>query len=451
MTPGLLSLHMRRLTIGTERCGRGALRVTALLTLLSALLVAPATANAAIDGKLKQLALPNGCLDNAEAQGCKNITAPMQNPGEPAISADGRHVYVPARDSDSLNWFDRNPTTGVLTERGCIRSSTAGAATGCTLVTAAPIEDATGAAVSADGKSLYVVGGTAGGSAPDGIVTFSLQSDGTPVFDQCFTGAASTGCVVTTGFSNPATVAVSPNGASVYVASLNSGAIAVFQRNTTTGSLNQATLGTDQRCIKGVADGEGCTVVPQLLAPRDIEVTPDGKSVVVGNINCTTIQNCYSMLALDRNTSTGVLTAQPAPEGCISHFGPSGGCALRSRSSLPIRSRSPTTRSNCSTRCEPAGTCGCRPSTAISARERSRRVVAVPRPQAAHRTARRRARHWRDFTTLRSRRTTSTSIRRATRASASASSDATQTEPSRSGRTSSAASPRRIRATAAVV
>jgi hypothetical protein len=38
---------MRRLTHGTERGGRGALRVTALLTLLSALLVVPATASAA--------------------------------------------------------------------------------------------------------------------------------------------------------------------------------------------------------------------------------------------------------------------------------------------------------------------------------------------------------------------------------------------------------------------
>jgi hypothetical protein len=38
---------MRRLTQGTERCGRGALRVTALLTLLSALLVVPASASAA--------------------------------------------------------------------------------------------------------------------------------------------------------------------------------------------------------------------------------------------------------------------------------------------------------------------------------------------------------------------------------------------------------------------
>jgi hypothetical protein len=38
---------MRRLTHGTERCGRGALRVTTLLTLLTALLVAPAVASAA--------------------------------------------------------------------------------------------------------------------------------------------------------------------------------------------------------------------------------------------------------------------------------------------------------------------------------------------------------------------------------------------------------------------
>src|SRR5215210_3472006 len=38
---------MRRLTQGTERCGRGALRATALLTLLAALLVVPTAASAA--------------------------------------------------------------------------------------------------------------------------------------------------------------------------------------------------------------------------------------------------------------------------------------------------------------------------------------------------------------------------------------------------------------------
>src|SRR5215213_9507840 len=111
---------MRPLTHGTERCGRGALRVTALLTFLIALLAVPAGASAAIDGKLKQLPLPAGCLDNAAAQGCQNVNAPMMNVGEPAFTPDGRFMYVPGRDSDTVNVFERNNSTGALTERGCV-------------------------------------------------------------------------------------------------------------------------------------------------------------------------------------------------------------------------------------------------------------------------------------------------------------------------------------------
>ena len=96
---------MRRLTHGTERRGRGPLRATALLTLLIALLAVPATAGAAIDGKLKQLALPNGCLDDAGAGGCRNINAPLSNIGEPAITPNGRFIYVPGRDSESVKWI----------------------------------------------------------------------------------------------------------------------------------------------------------------------------------------------------------------------------------------------------------------------------------------------------------------------------------------------------------
>ena len=91
-----------------------------LPVLTVAVLFGPAApAAAAPDGQLKQLALPNGCLDNAGTGGCRDITGPMQNVGEPSISANGRFIYVPARGSNSINVFERNATTGVLTERNC--------------------------------------------------------------------------------------------------------------------------------------------------------------------------------------------------------------------------------------------------------------------------------------------------------------------------------------------
>src|SRR4051812_16041478 len=147
------------------------------------LLVAPGLAAAAINGQLKQLPLAQGgCLANGGAGGCKTVTGAMSAIGEPAMSSDGRFLYVPTR-GDTLLVFERNVTTGVLTERACFRYlSVAG---GCTSVNGSPLEDATGVALSPNGESLYVVGGAAGGAAADGIAIFKLVN-GIPEYDTCF-------------------------------------------------------------------------------------------------------------------------------------------------------------------------------------------------------------------------------------------------------------------------
>ena len=117
-------------SVGRDKCFLGGFSVMAALVmgLVSLLLFAPAATGTTVES-LKQLPLPQGCLDQSGAGGCADIIAPMANVGEPAISPDGLHLYVPGRDSDSLNVFDRNPTTGVLTEKTCLRFT---AATGCT-------------------------------------------------------------------------------------------------------------------------------------------------------------------------------------------------------------------------------------------------------------------------------------------------------------------------------
>ena len=113
-----------------------------------AALLTPPVASAVINGQLKQL-LPSlgGCLTNAPgATGCKAVNAQLGTIGEPAFSPDGRFLYVPTRAGNNLITFERDPVTGVLTERKCIRfNSTAG---GCSSENVSPLEDATGVAVS---------------------------------------------------------------------------------------------------------------------------------------------------------------------------------------------------------------------------------------------------------------------------------------------------------------
>jgi hypothetical protein len=230
--------------------------------------------------------------------------------------------------------FDRNPTTGVLTEKKCL---TFAATTGCTTVGASPLDDATAAAVSADGKSLYVVGGVAGGTAADGIAHFTLDGNGVPTFDSCFNANGTTGCVALAVFSgaNPAAVAVSPDLSSVYVGDFDNSSVVVFKRNITTGALNQSGLSNAEKCIKMVSDANGCTVVPRLGRVRDIAVTPDSKQVLTGNPDCQNFPACYTLLAFDRtDPSTSVLTIHGGDGSCVSWTTYSGSDACRARSTF---------------------------------------------------------------------------------------------------------------------
>jgi DNA-binding beta-propeller fold protein YncE len=313
---------MRVVPRRTRSTPRSAIVLLAVACGMFAAMIGASSASAAVNGALKQLPLPSGCLDDAAAGGCGNIVAPMRNVGEPAMLPNGSMIYVPARESDTLNFFSRNANTGALTEKGCFSFA---AAAGCTATNAAPLEDATAAAVSPDGKDLYVVGGAAGGSAPDGIVHFTLGADGTPSFGACFAAAtyASSPCGVMPVFDggNPASVAVSPDGQSVYVGNYSSNSIVVFKRNTATGALNQVGLSNAQKCVKRVSDANGCTVEGRLGNVRDIEVTPDNKQVVTGNPGCPALPACYMMLAFDRtDATTGALTVHAANGACISGY-----------------------------------------------------------------------------------------------------------------------------------
>jgi DNA-binding beta-propeller fold protein YncE len=207
---------MRRLTQGTERCGRGALRVTALLTLLSALLVVPATAGAAPVGGLKQLAGGTGCLSGEASPpaGCTAVRGLGTIIGEAAMTNDGKQVYVTSRDKDAIVLFDRNATTGKLTQKssilGCFTTDTTTQSNdGCSLVssTTSILDQADAIAISPDGQSVYT-------TTQQGVFAFfSRASDGSLSFQQSI--ALGFGGVADKTF--PA-ITVSPDGKNVYLA-----------------------------------------------------------------------------------------------------------------------------------------------------------------------------------------------------------------------------------------
>src|SRR5688572_8931589 len=231
----------------------------ALLSAFSALLFA-ATAYAAL-GDLTQKAGTAGCISDTGSGGLCQDGRELDGPVGVAISPDGKSLYAGAETSDALTIFDRSTATGDLTQK-------AGTA-GC-------VSDTGSGAACQDGEAL------------DGV----------------------------------ARVAVSPDGEFVYATTSGSNSVAVFDRNTTTGELSEVS------CVSETGAGV-CDDGMALEFPRDLTVSPDGKSVYVASFNSDAVA------LFDRNEVTGSLT----PAGCIAETAAAGctdGAALDGPSAIEV-------------------------------------------------------------------------------------------------------------------
>ncbi len=159
----------------------------------------------------------------------------LAEPRGVAVSPDSEHVFVATNQDESLRSFDRNPATGAVTP--------------------------------ADTES-------------EGV---DDPSDGGP-------SAA--------GLNEPNAIAVSPDGAHVYVADTSTYSISTFGLNSTTGELTY--IETEADGVDDVSDTG--PVVSGLYEPWDVIVSPDGASVY------GTANNDSGISAFTRNPATGRLT-----------------------------------------------------------------------------------------------------------------------------------------------
>jgi DNA-binding beta-propeller fold protein YncE len=292
-----------------------------------ALLVAAATA-LAVTGQLTQLAGTAGCVsENGSAGSCTNGKA-LDGVSSVAVSPDAKSVYATSNNWDAVAVFERNATSGALTQlagnAGCV-SENGGAPFGETCTDGKALQQAQSVAVSPDGTSVYVAS----------ISRVSENRGSVAVFGRNTTSGALTqlagtaGCVSQTGsggectdgmaLGSPRWVAVSPDGKSVYVASGNSSAIAIFNRDTTSGALTQ--LGGTAGCVSEDGSGGQCADGKALGGTGSVAVSPDGKSVYATSFD--------AVAAFRRNTTTGGLTQLVGPAGmagCWSESGSGGLC-----------------------------------------------------------------------------------------------------------------------------
>ena len=248
---------------------------------------------------------PGGCIADAPIPGCAQGRA-LAGADVVAVSPDGANVYVGAFFGNAVATFDRDPSTGLLTQpgdaTGCLTEAvTANCATGLAL------GSPEGMAISADGSSVYVA------SAASNAVVVLARDPSTGALDQgtdgsgCITDAELTGCATGLQLAGANAVAVNPDSSDVYVTSLLSNSMTTFSSGGTA-SLTQKP-GTSGCMVFLVA--VGCSFAQALSAPEGVAVSADGVSVYVAAYSSGAIA------VLDRNTTSSDVTQKPRRDGCV--------------------------------------------------------------------------------------------------------------------------------------
>jgi DNA-binding beta-propeller fold protein YncE len=211
-----------------------------------------------------------GCFAATTAQGCAQLPAPFDRPDDVAVSADGSSVFVTSFNSDSVVHFTRD-RAGQLGFEGCF------AAVSTPVCAALPSLDAPAAVdVSSDGRDIYVAS-----ELSDSVAHFVRGSGGKLAYDRCFASDGVLSCTDLPGapLDGASGVTVSPDGESVYVTSAVAYSVATFMRDVATGQLTygecMANTTTTSGCIEAPAR--------PLAGATDVALSPDGASAYVAS------------------------------------------------------------------------------------------------------------------------------------------------------------------------
>lgn len=263
-------------------------------------------------GALTQLGGASGCITNVATSGCTTGRA-LGGPDVVSVSRDGASVYVGAFTGNAVAVFARNASSGALTQpvgtAGCIAI---GGSTGC--ATGVALAAPEGLAISADGKSVYVAAALSSAldvltrSPSTGALTQATNGTG------CIVNSALTGCTTGVQLEGANAVAISPGDKSVYVTSL-SNSVTAFARTPSTGQLAQ--LGGTSACVIYVL-AVGCSLGRTLSDPEGLAVSPDGAGVYVAAFASGALdvfdRNAGSGALIQKPRSPGCMVSLATPD-----------------------------------------------------------------------------------------------------------------------------------------
>jgi 6-phosphogluconolactonase (cycloisomerase 2 family) len=256
-------------------------------------------------GALTQLAGALGCVSSSVG-GCGHALG-LSGVSQIVMAPNGTHLYAVSSIANSITGFTRDVNTGALTQlkgaAGCVRpGGLGGCASGVGLL------GATALAIAPDGRSLYVAGRDA-----DAVASFALDPVGGALLQlggrqACVRGGDAGECLSGRALAGVAALAISPDGTTLYAAGKDADAVAVLQRDATTGALSQQP--GPNGCIR-LGGGLGCTTGRALAQPSALAVAAGGRDIYVASAS----GNAVSLL--QRDAATGVIVQPAGVAGCI--------------------------------------------------------------------------------------------------------------------------------------
>lgn len=265
-------------------------------------------------GVLTQADGAAGCVAARGREGCGRALG-LDGPNSVAVSPDGRFVYASARASNAVTSFRRDRRSGALTQlrgpAGCVSGLPV---PGCAAGRALLGPDVVG--VSPDGENLY-----AGSFFGNAVAIFKRARNGVLYQATDSTGCiaeAIAGCAPAIALGAPEGLAVSPDGASVYVAGAASNAVAELQRDPASGALSQPAPGAGA-CIASPPLA-GCATGVQLGGANAVAIAPAGRDVYVTSL----LSNGVASFS---RSAAGLLTPKPATHACLVYLR-SAGCSF---------------------------------------------------------------------------------------------------------------------------
>lgn len=296
-----------------------------------------AFARDAATGVLRQVDGAGGCFVEQPFQTICGPAPGLDGISAVAVSPDGRNVYAASYFAHSVVTFVRGRASGELSllDGDAVCFSEAEVEWECR--PAAGIYGASSVAVSPDGRNVYVAGSLGASVAVFARTPATGALAQLPGAAGCLRDAAleveADTCGRAPALDSATSVAVSPDGRSVYVASFGSAAVSILARNRTTGALTplagQAGCVSDERLVPTCAAARG------LEGAFGVTVSPDGKNVYVATGFDRRVDGPSSgggfeasgVAVFTRNAATGALRQLAGRSGCVSERPTASACA----------------------------------------------------------------------------------------------------------------------------